>query len=389
MKILMIAPEPFLLPRGTPLSVFQRLAALSQLGHQVDLATYHLGDPVVLPGVRIRRIPNVPLIRRVKAGPSLTKAFLDVILFATVLFMLLQERYDVIHSHEEASYFAALVARLFGLRHLYDMHSSLPQQLGSYRRFRIRGLVWLFEKLERMVLRSCDAVITIGGDLQERARRINPAINAMTIENLPVQTFFAGSRTVVDTERVKAGLHLNGSPIVVYTGSFEPYQGIELLIASARRVVQSFPHVIFLLVGGRPEQVEYWRQVADQSALTQNIRFTGVLPVDEIPNILEIASILVSPRLSGMSVPLKLYTYLLSGKPLVATNTFGHLQVLNEEMAVLTAPEEEAFAGGIVRLLECPQLGHQLGRSARQFAQQQYQAETYLNKLSRIYKTLE
>jgi glycosyltransferase involved in cell wall biosynthesis len=384
----MIAPEPFLLPRGTPISVLQRLAALSQLGHKVDLATYHVGEPVVLPGVTIRRIPNLRLIRSVKPGPSWTKAFLDILLFIKVLFMLLRKRYDVIHSHEEASYFAAPLAKVFRLRHLYDMHSSLPQQLGSYHFVQNRWLVQLFEKLERIVFHSCDALITIGDDLQQCARSINPEINVITIENLPVQVF-ADQLPVVDIERVKAGLGLNGSPTVLYTGTFEPYQGLDLLIGSAKRVVKNFPDVVFVLVGGSPDQVKYWRRVADQSALGESIRFTGIVPIDEIPNILEVASILVSPRLSGMSIPLKLYTYLLSGKPLVATRTFGHLQVLNEEMAVLTAPEEEAFANGIVRLLEYPQLGHQIGRCARLFAQQQYQAESYLNKLNHIYKTLE
>ena len=39
MKILMLAPEPFFQPRGTPISVYQRIKALSALGHEVDLAT--------------------------------------------------------------------------------------------------------------------------------------------------------------------------------------------------------------------------------------------------------------------------------------------------------------------------------------------------------------
>ncbi|MCH7624768.1 MAG: glycosyl transferase family 1, partial [Chloroflexi bacterium] len=49
MKILMLAPQPFLEPRGTPFSVLGRLKALSQLGHKVDLVTYHLGSDVEIP----------------------------------------------------------------------------------------------------------------------------------------------------------------------------------------------------------------------------------------------------------------------------------------------------------------------------------------------------
>ena len=80
MKILMIAPEPFFQPRGTPISVYQRLLALSSLGFQVDLLTYHLGEDVDIPGVVIHRIIGVPFIKNTKPGPSLGKLVLDPIL---------------------------------------------------------------------------------------------------------------------------------------------------------------------------------------------------------------------------------------------------------------------------------------------------------------------
>ena len=42
----MIAPEPFFEPRGTPFSEFYRIRALTELGHQVDLVTYSVGEDV-------------------------------------------------------------------------------------------------------------------------------------------------------------------------------------------------------------------------------------------------------------------------------------------------------------------------------------------------------
>ena len=66
MKILMIAPQPFFEPRGTPISVRQRLTGLTMLGHQVDLATYHLGEDVDLPGLTIYRTPSIFEYQNVK-----------------------------------------------------------------------------------------------------------------------------------------------------------------------------------------------------------------------------------------------------------------------------------------------------------------------------------
>ena len=55
MHILMIAPEPFFEPRGTPFSEYHRIRALLDLGHTVDLVTYPFGSDVAMPGLRIFR----------------------------------------------------------------------------------------------------------------------------------------------------------------------------------------------------------------------------------------------------------------------------------------------------------------------------------------------
>ena len=49
MRILMIAPEPFFEPRGTPFSEYHRIRALVELGHTVDLVTYPFGQAVTCP----------------------------------------------------------------------------------------------------------------------------------------------------------------------------------------------------------------------------------------------------------------------------------------------------------------------------------------------------
>src|SRR5713101_2990093 len=87
-RVLMIAPEPFLEPRGTPFSVYHRTKALVTLGYEVDLVTYPIGKQVELPGLHIYRSPALPFIRKVKIGPSLAKLPLDVLLFFTALWRL-------------------------------------------------------------------------------------------------------------------------------------------------------------------------------------------------------------------------------------------------------------------------------------------------------------
>ena len=70
MRILMIAPEPFFEPRGTPFSEFHRIRALVELGHTVDLVTYPFGHDVSLPGLRVFRCARPPFMNGVGIGPS-------------------------------------------------------------------------------------------------------------------------------------------------------------------------------------------------------------------------------------------------------------------------------------------------------------------------------
>ena len=128
----MIAPEPFFEPRGTPFSEFHRIRALTALGHSVDLVTYPFGQSVSMPGLRVFRCLRPPFVRQVGIGPSLAKIPLDALLALSAFRRGLAGRYDAIHSHEEGGLIGAVLAALLRVPHLYDMHSSLPQQLTNF-----------------------------------------------------------------------------------------------------------------------------------------------------------------------------------------------------------------------------------------------------------------
>jgi glycosyltransferase involved in cell wall biosynthesis len=98
---------------------------------------------------------------------------------------------------------------------------------------------------------------------------------------------------------------------------------------------------------------------------------------------------LVSPRTEGTSVPLKIYTYLLSGKPIVATNLLTHTLVLNDDIAVLVEPTKEAVAEGLLKLIRDRELRQRLSQEAQQYAKDMYDPEQYREKLDQIYRTLE
>jgi len=387
MKVLMIAPQPFFQPRGTPFSVLHRLTALSKLGYRVDLVTYPLGENVAIDGVTIHRSAPVPFVRQIAIGPSKAKIFLDTLLYRKAVSLLEKSRYDLIHTHEEAGFFGVRLTKTFRTLHLYDMHSSLPQQLKNFKYSRSKVLMRIFERLEDRTINSAHAVITICPELFYYVKERFPEKYNKLIENVADNSLVFGEKAAED--KITEQLNLNGDRVVLYTGTFEPYQGLNLLIDSSRMVLDNHNHVRFVVVGGKPEQVDFYKRKAATVGVEKNFTFTGQVPPQSIPHFMNFAKVLVSPRVDGNNTPLKIYSYLRSGVPIVATRHITHTQVLNDEVSVLTDCKADAFGRGILSVLDDKNYAERIGKNAQALAEREYSYDAYLKKTREIYKYLE
>ena len=86
----------------------------------------------------------------------------------------------------------------------------------------------------------------------------------------------------------------------------------------------------------------------------------------------------MSPRSTGTNTPLKIYQYLRSGRPIVATRLLTHTQVLADDIAILTEPTAAAFAEGILSALSDPVRAREIGERAKRVAESKYSYEAYL-----------
>jgi glycosyltransferase involved in cell wall biosynthesis len=384
-----IAPQPFFSPRGTPFSVYYRTLVTAELGVTVDLLTYGEGDDVDIPGVRIVRIPRLPFTRGVKVGPSAKKLVLDAVVLLWTLGLLLRRRYDFVHAHEEAVFFCRLLKPLFRYKLVYDMHSSLPQQLSNFRFTTSRALIGMFERLENASLAGADAVITICPDLASYAEpRVADPARHFLIEN-----------SIFDDVRIRRnGGHAErapelpslpqGRPVVLYAGTFEAYQGLDILLAAFLRVRERRPDALLCLAGGSPEQVSRYRAVAAELGLTGDVVFLGRVEPAVARHLTTSAAVLTSPRKHGTNTPLKVYEQLASGVPLVATRIHSHTQVLDDDVCFLVDPTPEAMAGGIVAaLVEGPRRAAVVAAARRRYAER-YSRRAYEEKMRRLLEAL-
>jgi glycosyltransferase involved in cell wall biosynthesis len=375
----MIAPEPFFEPRGTPFSEFHRIRALTALGHQVDLVTYPFGRDVTMDGLRVFRSARPPFVHRVGIGPTFAKLPLDALLSLSVLKRAWTERYDAVHSHEEGGLIGIVVAALLRVPHLYDMHSSLPQQLTNFAFSRSRVVRRVFLAIERLMIRRSRVVIVICPSLQQTVQEIDPRACSVLIENAPGSSEEEATDMQAAEVRRRCGVSPS-VPMVLYTGTFEAYQGLDLLFQAMARVRREVPAVRLVLAGGRTPQVERARVDARAAGIEDSTVFAGERPWTEMPAYLRACDVLVSPRSRGTNTPLKIYQYLRSGKPIVATRLLTHTQVLTDDTAILTEPTAESFGKGIVSALQDSARAARIGAAAQRLAATKYSYEAYLDR---------
>jgi glycosyltransferase involved in cell wall biosynthesis len=176
--------------------------------------------------------------------------------------------------------------------------------------------------------------------------------------------------------------------IVLYAGTFEPYQGLDLLVDASPIVVHACTNVRFLCLGGNRNQVATIKTRAHQLGVSESFILPGTIPPEDVEQHFKIASVLVSPRILGTNTPLKIYSYLRSRIPIVATNIRSHTQVLTPNVALLVEPQPESLAAGILRVLNDSQLSGRLVENALQLAQESYSSETYHSKIAEVFSFL-
>jgi len=365
-RILIVAPQPFYEDRGTPISTRRLIEALSERGDIVDLLTFPIGETIEGKGLTIFRIPNIFRIHHVPIGFSIRKLVLDLTMTPIIFKRLRKQRYDSIHAIEEAAFPAVLAARKYGTPVVYDMQSCLPEQLAQHRIFRGRALQRCFRRLERWLIKNSAHVVCSAG-LQQYVENIDQAVNSN-------EWHFPSSNaqiSVENLEQLRRELKINPQDrVVLYSGTFERYQGLDIILSAAHRVVEELSNVVFVFVGAS-SKADY-SLGSDAEALTEKgaLRVVSRKPRAEIGRYLQLADVLVSPRALGQNIPLKIFDYMGVGKPIVASDCTAHRAVLDDNRAVLVGTPAEEWSNAIISVLQHPEKSKNLGMAARSFADQ-------------------
>jgi glycosyltransferase involved in cell wall biosynthesis len=254
----------------------------------------------------------------------------------------------------------------------------------THRLFRTAAAQRILRRIERSVLLRADAVVPFAG-LAPQLRARAPGAR---IHEWPFPAGLAPAPSAaVAALRAELGID-ERAPIVLYTGTFEPYQGLPLLVSAIPAIRRQVPEAVFVLVGRDPTQSSevdrLIRALPDASA----VRVVGRQPRDAMPRYLALAKVLVSPRAYGDNLPLKIFDYLAAGAPIVATDIAAHRVVLDPTRAEMPQPTSVGIERAIKRVLGDHEHAAYLGANARGYAAKYLSWDAYRTAVATLYGDL-
>jgi glycosyltransferase involved in cell wall biosynthesis len=368
MKLIYLTTTPLPATTAHSIQIMYMCDAFVRTGHQVELVAPGIPGPLSADPFEYYDLParfNVRRIGTLAPGAGSSRRLVSHLLYLWRAARYLRtQQYDTLYAREMG--FAQI--SMFFRDYFLEVH-ALPRRAGFLHRRkwqRARGIVVITERLKELLAAE--------GVAEER---LFVAPDGVDLDRFAVPTAREEARRALELPRE--------GRLVVYTGSLYGWKGVQTLARAAPLLP---PAVTTLFVGGSEKDAAAFRQ---QHA-DDRIRVIGHRPYHEVPLYLAAADVLVLPN-SGHSAmsrhytsPLKLFEYMASGRPIVASDLPSLREILDEQAAVLVPSDDaNALANRINAVLEDACLATRLGDRARELAQ----AYTWTARANRIVGFLE
>jgi glycosyltransferase involved in cell wall biosynthesis len=186
------------------------------------------------------------------------------------------------------------------------------------------------------------------------------------------------------SEETRARLGIpDGATAVLFSGSFRPWHGVDVLLDAARRL-HARSDLFFVLVGGSQRAAGGFRG-----------RFLGRVPYERMPDLVAACDVGVAPyrterlaqlRLGFYWSPLKIFEYMASGLPTVTIPRAPLTEIVRDGQEGLLFREGDGsdLARALTRLAEDPALRARLGRHARERVVERYSWRRHCEQLEAV-----
>lgn len=366
------------LDHSIPLHSGYTFRTLSILCEQRKLGwdTVHLTTPKQGPTASLQEIVNGLTFYRtpgVEGAGLLTQMRLTANRLGEVIRM---TKPDVIHAHSPV--LNALPSLWVGRRQrlpvVYEMRASWEDAAVDHGTTVEGSLRYrLSRELETFALRQADQITTICEGLRgDIAIRGIPDERITVIPNA-VDTSVFGFGVEADPN-LRHSLGLDGATVIGFAGSFYGYEGLDLLLEAARRMLPRHPNLRVLLVGGGPQESNLKAQAA-ATGLQDRVIFTGRVAHAEVQRYYELIDVLAYPRwpirLTELVTPLKPLEAMAQGRMFVASDVGGHRELVRhgETGFLFRAGDAGALEKAIDDVLARREMWPQIRLQARRFVE--------------------
>lgn len=385
LKLGLVLSQPFNYSLGTDARVRGIVNSLSDREVEIHLFVPVKSEVPLSNVTRIHYLPVLPekmgaslgiykLVRKIFNTPFLSRVIptgIDNILWDTVVSSYASKlsgivsrlKLDILHAQQQIAALACIkLKHKLDIPIIADLHGSLAEEMiASGAMKRESEQVIAIMQLEREICSKSDAIVTISSEMK------NYFIKMYQISNEKIVVVPNPVELKVDC------IEMISPPYkVVFSGMLTYRENIDLFIRSMPLVKKRFPQVEFHITGGRGEKKLYAQHLAESLGIP--LRFWWFPTSDELFTFLKSCHIGVIPSTRDMarkmSYPAKLFDYLSVGLPVVA-NDVGVWTILirKHKFGLVVESDPQAFAEGILNLLENPELRYNYANNGLKFLQ--------------------
>jgi PEP-CTERM/exosortase A-associated glycosyltransferase len=314
-----------------------------------------------------------------------------------------QWRPDVVHAHSPVivGLPALRVARRLGLPLVYEVRDLWENALVDRGRFGQGSPQYKVARwAESHVLSRADAVVTICETLRnELAPRCgDPSKVSVVANGVDAEAFQPRSPSA----EMRAKYGLDSKRVILYVGTFQPYEGLGLLVRSLPHVLARVPDAQLVIVGGSASlayrggslhgtQEEVLARTIEAMGLEARVTMTGRVPHEQVGSLYSIADCVVYPRIytrtTALTTPLKPLEAMAMARAVVVSDLRPMRELISDGETGVTFPagDERALAERCTALLQDAGARERLGRAAREVVLVERQWPTLVRRYGDVY----
>jgi len=347
---------------------YRPVVVLPKQGPVVPLFEAAGAEVRILPMRQLRSLPSISYQARFVAGFPTTVSRLRKVL--------MEERAQIVHSNSLFTMYGAWAASTLHVPHVWHV-----REIPSAPKILQRALFSSVRRKSTRIITMSSAVTNLFPNVPDKTVQIPDGIDT---------TEFSRQ---ISGARIRRELNIEeGASLVGFVARLDPWKGADVFVRCAAKVAPAFPDAHFLVCGGSLDGYEAYarkvKRLASVSGFGDRIHFTGWdYRLNDIPEVMAALDILVHTSVAPEPFGLVIVEAMASGKPVIAANAGGVLDIVaDEQTGVLVNPGDvEAYSDALSRVLGDRDLAEAWGAAGRARATELFGVNDYVEKVQSLY----